>query len=191
MTQPQVAAVVLSGGASRRMGGPTPKPLLLLKGRPLLHRVLDALPPGTPTVVVGPGTGLPAHVTAVTEDPPGAGPAHALATGLRHLPATATRVWLLAADLPLLTPAAADALLTAVGEADGAVYTDDHHPQWLCGCWRADALRQATRDTAPGASLRRTLGPLPRVELRWTSPGPPPYFDCDTPEALAEAEAWL
>jgi len=184
-------AVVLSGGASRRMGGATPKPLLLLKGRPLLHRVLDALPPGTPTVVVGPATDLPGHAQAVTEDPPGGGPAHALAAGLRHIPGTATHVWLLAADLPLLTHDTTRALREAVGDNDGAVYTDDLHPQWLCGCWRVEALRQATKDTRPGASLRSTLGPLPRTEIGWTGDGLPPYFDCDTPEALARAETWL
>lgn len=185
------AAVVLSGGASRRMGGVTPKPLLLLKGRPLLHRVLDALPPGTPTVVVGRATDLPDHAKAVTEDPPDGGPAHALAAGLRHIPDTATHVWLLAADLPLLTRDTTRTLRDAVGDNDGAVYTDDGHPQWLCGCWRAEALRQATKDTQSGASLRHTLGPLPRTELHWTGEGLPPYFDCDTPEALARAEAWL
>lgn len=186
------AAVVLSGGASRRMGGTTPKPLLLLKGRPLLHRVLDALPPGTPTVVVGSSTDLPDHATAVTEDPPGGGPAHALAAGLRHIPDTATHVWLLAADLPLLTRASIAELRRAVGKRGGAVYiAPDDRIQWLCGCWRTEDLRQATKDTRPGDSLWRTLGTLPRTEVRWTVASPPPYFDCDTPEALAQAETWL
>lgn len=186
------AAVVLSGGASRRMGGPIPKPLLLLKGRPLLHHVLDALPPGTPTVVVGHTTALPEGAVAVTEDPPGGGPAHALAAGLRHIPDTTTHVWLLAADLPLLTRAATAELHTAIGDQAGAVYTSpEGRVQWLCGCWRAEDLRQATKATVPGDSLWLTLGSLPRTELRWTAASPPPYYDCDTPEALARAEAWL
>ncbi|MEV0644731.1 molybdenum cofactor guanylyltransferase [Phytomonospora sp. NPDC050363] len=187
------AAIVLSGGSSRRMGGATPKPLLRLKGRPLLRRVLDALPPGTPTVIVG-GAGehgdLPDTVTVLAENPPASGPAYALKAGLAGIPAAATHVWVLAADLPLLTPQATTALREAVGDTDGALYADDR-PQWLCGCWRVGALTSAARHITPGAPLRTLLGPLRRNELRWSSPGPPPYFDCDTPEALAEAETWL
>ncbi|WP_285665661.1 molybdenum cofactor guanylyltransferase [Actinorhabdospora filicis] len=214
-TDRRAAAIVLTGGASRRMG--TDKTVLRLGdsggsggpddpdgsgGRTLLERVLDALTGAavTPIVVVGP----PSPITdsrptliSVTESTPGGGPAHALATGLAQIPGGI--VLLLAADLPFLTAEAVMALVTALSTADphrpvdGAVYTDGTRPQWLCGAWRVDALRKAVAATgaAPGTPLRALLAPLAREELTWTAPGPPPYFDCDTPEALAEAERIL
>ncbi|MBT2472738.1 NTP transferase domain-containing protein, partial [Streptomyces sp. ISL-66] len=45
-------AIVLAGGAARRLGG-ADKPGLLVGGRPLLDRVLDACADARTTVVVG------------------------------------------------------------------------------------------------------------------------------------------
>lgn len=192
---PAAAAVVLSGGRSSRMGGPVPKPLLSVGGTPLLHRVLAALT-GVPTVVVGVAPDpLPDGVRVVAEDPPGAGPAYALACGIGAVPEQARHVYVLAADLPLLTAPALAPLteaLTGPGTSAGAVYADrSGREQWLCGCWRTAELRRALRDVRPGASLRSVLAPLRPERIAWTSPGPPPFLDCDTPRSLAEAERAL
>ena len=58
------AAVVLAGGAARRLGG-APKPARTVAGVPLLTRVLDAVAAADVRVVVGPPwptcpAGLPA-----------------------------------------------------------------------------------------------------------------------------------
>ncbi len=44
-----------------------------------------------------------------------------------------------------------------------------------------------------GTSLRGLLGPLSPVLVRPAVPPgqPPPWLDCDTPEDLAAARAWL
>ena len=58
------AAVVLAGGAGRRLGGPT-KPRLDVGGASMLARVLAAVSDAAPRVVVGPeslATVLPAGV---------------------------------------------------------------------------------------------------------------------------------
>lgn len=229
---PRTSAIILTGGASRRMG--EDKASLRLGGRTLLDRVLDALTaspesPIDPIVVVGPATAItdpPRNLIAVTEAHPRGGPAHALATGLAHIPGGSTIpgdagdeadngdgngddgvVLVLAADLPFFSPESAAALIGrlggkadmshsepgSVGHVDGAVYTDGGRPQWLCGAWRVESLREVIAVTgAPeGTSLRAILGGLDRDELTWTAPGPPPYFDCDTPEAFAEAKRLL
>ena len=79
------AAVILAGGAGRRLGG-AGKPMLAVHGRPMLERVLDAVADADVTVVVGPQTlPLPGGVVRVSEEPPGGGPVAATAAGLAAL----------------------------------------------------------------------------------------------------------
>ncbi|MBM0207341.1 nucleotidyltransferase family protein, partial [Micromonospora sp. STR1s_5] len=61
------AAVVLAGGAARRMGG-VDKPALPVGGRPMRDRVLAAVTDATPRVVVGATHAVPAGVRVVRED---------------------------------------------------------------------------------------------------------------------------
>ncbi|MEU4209779.1 NTP transferase domain-containing protein [Streptomyces sp. NPDC026206] len=117
-------AVVLAGGAARRLGG-ADKPAVRVGGRPLLDRVLGACPDAGRTVVVGPRRPTVRPVTWAREEPPGGGPLAALAAGLRHV--RADRVLVLSADLPFLGPETVRALLAGlddgggVGGVDGAV----------------------------------------------------------------------
>lgn len=81
----QTLAVVLAGGASRRMG--TSKALLDWHGQPLLRHVIDRLRPGFERVVVVGGEVegiLPPDVEWLADDQPGAGVAAAILTALRH-----------------------------------------------------------------------------------------------------------
>lgn len=140
------AAVVLAGGAGRRLGGAA-KPSLPVAGRSMLDRVLAAVAGATPLVVVGhvPGE-LPAGVLTTVEDPPGSGPVAAAAAGVALLPRDAGVVALLAADLPFLTPSAVTHLRRQLetSTVDGALYVDaGGRRQLLCGVWRAPALRAA------------------------------------------------
>lgn len=110
-------AIVLAGGAARRLGG-ADKPALSVGGRPLLDRVLAACPDAATTVVVGPGRPTRRAVVAALEDPPGGGPLAALDAGLRHT--TAPTVLVLSADLPFLTRETVRALLGAATAISGA-----------------------------------------------------------------------
>ncbi len=187
------AAVVLAGGAGRRLGGPG-KPALPVAGRPLVHRVLEAVADASPRVVVGPRTlPLPSGVVRLQEQPPGGGPVVAAAAGLTRVPPGTAYVALLAADLPMLTAAAVTALRRAASgvDTDGAVYVDDGGiRQWLCGMWRTGALSAAVADAPAGSALRRVLAPLRVVELRSPAGAPPPWYDCDTETDLRRAEEW-
>jgi molybdopterin-guanine dinucleotide biosynthesis protein A len=190
--------VVLAGGRGRRLGGPA-KPAMEVGGRPMLQRVLAATAAARVRVVVGPpelGALVPAGVSVVREEPPGGGPVAALAAGLVTVPPNVARLVLLAADLPLLTPAAVRRLVDAIGPGDGAVYVDGAaRRQWLCGAWRSDAVRGRLAELAAsgplaGRSLRELFGPLAVAEVSGAAAEAPPWYDCDTPAALAEAESF-
>jgi molybdopterin-guanine dinucleotide biosynthesis protein A len=207
------AAVILAGGAARRFGG-VDKPMLTVRGRPMLHRVLDAVPDAADRIVVGPPTlDVPDGVRRVREEPPGGGPVAATAAGLAGV--TAPTVALLAADLPFLDRTAIRTLRTALtvpvsgGAAlDGVVFLDgDGKRQTLCGVWRTGSLRDALARIGPlastlpetatggarpaGVPLRALLAGLRVGEVAAGTGGPPPWYDCDEPDDLHRAEEWI
>lgn len=176
------SAVVLAGGTASRLGG-VDKCLLPVAGRPLLHRVLAALPAGTPTFVVGPPRPVPWQVAWVTERRP-AGPVAALSAAL-PLVTTAT-VAVLAGDLPFLGEVLLARLWTACRGVDGAVAVDgDGREQWLLGVWRSERLRAALRsaDDPAGCPMRTLVTPL-RVRRVPAPPGSVGCLDVDTVQQL-------
>jgi molybdopterin-guanine dinucleotide biosynthesis protein A len=185
-------AVILAGGAARRFGG-ADKPGALVGGRPLVVTVAAAVPAAGRLVVVGPSRPeLPAAI-AVREEPPGSGPVPALRAGLAEV--TAPWTVLLAADLPFLRPPHIAELLrraSAAPDPAGAVLVDDSgRDQWLVGVWRTQRLRTALYEYS-GNSLRGVLAPLDPVRVRIPAGDRPPWYDCDTTQDLALADAaWM
>ncbi|WP_233257639.1 molybdenum cofactor guanylyltransferase [Micromonospora sp. S4605] len=210
------AAVVLAGGAARRMGG-VDKPARPVGGRPMRDRVLAAVADAHPRVLVGPAGPVPEGVLVTREQPPGGGPVAATAAGLALLDPDVPVVALLAGDLPLLTGEAIGHLLRhldaeplpgdpAAGattgvrpgiEPDGACFVDaDGRRQTLCGVWRVPPLRAAVDRLAAGrglagAPIRTLLAGLTVREVPWPGAGPPPWFDCDTDSDVRRAEEWV
>ncbi|WP_327736430.1 molybdenum cofactor guanylyltransferase [Streptomyces nojiriensis] len=182
-------AIVLAGGAARRLGG-ADKPALSVGGRALLDRVLDACPDARATVVVGGRRATTRPVRWTREDPPGGGPVAALDAGLRRT--TAELVLVLSADLPFLDRETVRALLDAPG-ADGAMLRDpDGRDQPLVAAYRAEPLR---REIALLAAEHGTLTGLPlraltaELDLARVTSRPLASFDCDTWDDLAAARA--
>ncbi|MFC5219184.1 NTP transferase domain-containing protein [Streptomyces coerulescens] len=184
-------AVVLAGGAARRLGG-VDKPGVSVGGRPLLDRVLAACADARTTVVVAGPRPTARPVTWAREDPPGGGPLAALGAGLRHT--SAESVVVLSADLPFLDEATVLRLLAALrdGDADGALLTDaDGRDQPLVAAYRASALRRELdalaeqHDGLTGLPLRRLTGALDLTRV----PDPVASFDCDTWDDIATARA--
>ncbi|MEV4894434.1 NTP transferase domain-containing protein [Nonomuraea sp. NPDC055795] len=173
-------AVILAGGAARRLGG-VDKPGLSVGGRSLLEIVAAAVPDAGRVIVVGPERPAP-RARYVLEEPRGGGPVPALRAGLDEV--LAPWVALLAGDMPLLRAAHVTALYDAASGGRGAVLVDDGgREQWLAGVWRAGVLREALGGY-DGRSLRGLLGPLEPVRV--ALPGRP-WFDCDTMDDLEEA----
>ena len=100
--RPVVDAVVLAGGAGRRLGGVS-KGEVELAGQRLVDHVLAATGAARRVVVVG-EVPVPEGVLLTREEPPGGGPAAGVVAGLARLAArpgpAADWVLLLACDLP-------------------------------------------------------------------------------------------
>jgi molybdopterin-guanine dinucleotide biosynthesis protein A len=183
-TEASYDAVVLAGGAARRLGG-ADKPGTHVGGRPLIVWVADAAADAGQLIIVGsPRPELP-HALVVREDPPGGGPVPALRTGLSLVRAPWTA--LLAADLPFLRKADLAGLFGAAQEHSGAVLVDaEGRRQWLAGIWRTEALRAAL-EAYRGSSLRGLLGPMEPALVAPVAGERPPWFDCDTPADIDRA----
>ncbi|WP_444546051.1 molybdenum cofactor guanylyltransferase [Virgisporangium aurantiacum] len=139
------------------------------------------------TGMTGPGTAGPGTAGPGTAGPGTAGPGTA----------EPDVVVVLAADLPLLTQEAVEALLLALGDHDGAVFVDDGgRRQWLCGVWRSAALSErlaalAASGPLGGRAMRELVAPLRVVGVPVGGGRRPPWYDCDTPADLADAERRL
>jgi molybdopterin-guanine dinucleotide biosynthesis protein A len=185
-----VAGLLLTGGASRRMG--SDKALLEVDGHRLVDRaaaVLRAV--ADPVIEVGPGwSGL----AAVREDPPGSGPLAALGAGAAALRAAGHdgQVLVLAVDMPRVSVELLR-FLARRGGPETAVPRADGHPQPMCARYGPDVLAAVDeRLAAGGQSLRDLLetlaasGAVGWVEREEWEPvaGPDAFSDVDTPEDL-------
>ena len=175
--------VIVAGGRGRRLGG-RDKPALRVGNQSMLDIAIGAVRGGLPSVrvvVVGPPRALPADVVQVREDPPGGGPAAAVAAGVTALPNPGPEavVAVVAADLPGLTADVIGRLAAALNpdrptqdpvgaQPGGVVLVDpDGRRQYLTGVWRYAELLAAVRRRPEwtGVALRELLAPITVVEL--------------------------
>lgn len=185
-----MAGVLLTGGASRRMGSDKAS-LLAAAGRgpgaETLAKRNGRLLAGAchPCVEVGPGR---SGLDAIVEDPPGAGPLVALAAAGGEL---RRRGWLgpalvVATDLPALAGPALGWL--ACYPSPGSVVPVTRPgdvPQPLCARWSGADLALASRLVAAGARAMRDLvgvaGPALAAADGPGAPGSAAFADADTP----------
>ncbi|HVW35182.1 MAG TPA: molybdenum cofactor guanylyltransferase, partial [Acidimicrobiia bacterium] len=166
----RVAGLLLTGGASRRMG--RDKALLEVDGQRLVDRaaaVLGAV--ADPVLEVGPGwSGLP----AVREDPPGSGPLAALSAGAAELRARGHSgpVLVLAVDMPRVSAELLRFLAGRAGPPATAVPRAGGHPQPMCARYGPDVLAAVDRRLAAGGrSLRDLLESLAEEgRVAWVEP---------------------
>lgn len=180
---PRVAGLLLTGGASRRMG--TDKASLIVGDDTLairLGRILNAV--CRPVWEVGPGR---SGLEEVTEPEPGLGPLSAIVAGEHALERMGWRgpVLVLSCDLPLLTLPAAAKLALWPGEESVVPYVGGR-AQPLCARWSRHHLLEARLRWSSGA---RSLGDLPTsapcVAFKAPESSLAAYADADTPEELA------
>ncbi len=185
MRSRDLMGAVLAGGEGRRFGGG--KALAPLAGRPLAAwplRALDACLPGSVVVANEPGISEALGVRGRRDDVPGLGPAGGLLTALRWAREEGREgVFVLACDLPLMTPVVVGRILDAWPTGARAVAPESPGPvdvEPLC----------AGYGTACLAPLEELLdeGPAPMVEMvRRVRPSRVPAPALGSPEALREA----
>lgn len=172
-------AVVLAGGRSARLGR-VPKAGLVVGGRTLLERTLDAASAARSTVVVGDRDVIAAaapgrRIEVVREEPAFGGPAAGIATGVTRLDDGAEAVLVLACDMPRVAEVV-EALLAA-GVPGGAA--DDGRRQSLAALYPVHALRAAvgSRSSWADRSVRELVG---GIEVPSVAVPPGSTADVDT-----------
>lgn len=154
-------AIVLAGGRGTRLGG-TPKAELVVGGRSLLDRTLDAVSGASRVVVVG-EVDAPGAIV-VQEEPRFAGPAAAVGAGLGEV--TAPWVLVVACDHPFVGDAVPPLLDATRG--DGAVAVDESgRRQHLLCVVSSKALRAAVdaQATLVDVAVHRLMAPLDLAEV--------------------------
>jgi molybdopterin-guanine dinucleotide biosynthesis protein A len=202
MSRMPAAALLLTGGASRRMGRakaalivPGDEPSGAGAGQSLACRTASLLiGVAAPVLEVGPGyTPLP----AVIEEPPGGGPLAAVAAGHRTLQNLG---WMggalvVATDLPRLTTSLL-AWLADHPTPGSVVPTAGGFPQPLCARYSAPDLALAAVLAAAGRRSMRDLlahiDPLVVDVDEWEPAAgtPDALADVDTPADLARLPRW-
>lgn len=191
MRAADVLVVVPAGGTARRLGGGD-KTALDVGGRTILDRVLDATT-AWPRVVVADDPGPAAHarhpgVRWVREDPPGGGPASALAAGAATAPDASVLV-ALAGDQPwagLVVPRLLDALDAHPDAGAALAVGTSGRRQPLLAAYRLDAVRHVLAGGAHNLPARALAEGLEIVEVPVTDVE---ELDVDTPDDLARARA--
>jgi molybdopterin-guanine dinucleotide biosynthesis protein A len=188
MAPQPIAGLLLTGGASKRMGVDKASLPLVGGGTPA-SRVAAALAVHTsPTMQVGRRA---VQLPWVPDRWPGQGPLAAVASGLEALGAVGYRgpVLVVACDLPLLTPAVVALVANWPGDST-VVPVVDGRAQPLCARYGSEALAAVPELMAAGArSMRALLDATTAVEWlgdeRWEVVAEAAAFaDVDRPEDL-------
>ncbi len=161
MTAPTtLAAVILAGGASRRMG--RDKATLVVDGTTLLERTVTTVAARCAPVfvVAAPGQALPELPAQILRDEArGVGPLLATARGLRAAAeAGVGSAFVCAVDMPFLTPGLIDDLLTpTAGLTAEVVLPWDGRDHYLAGLYRTSLAERAAALVAAGERSMRAL----------------------------------
>lgn len=193
MADLKLAAVVLAGGRSRRMG--SSKALADRAGTPLLRYVCGVVAEVCRPVVVCHASGqelpeLPTDVELVADTMAGEGPLAAIAGGLRAVGDRADAAFVAATDLPLLTVESVCWLAARLAAEDSAVVAvEDGRLQPLAGVYRVSLAGVAAGLVAAGERRAKALAGVPGVRLVDAAdlPDPASLTNVNTPAELAAA----
>ena len=179
-------AIVLAGGAARRMGG-IDKATVKIGGRTLLERALEAVSGAEQIVCVGPPRETSTPVIWAQEHPAGGGPVPAIDAGLRHV--TSRTVVVLGVDTPFVTGDVVDQLVEARGTKDAAVVQDNEKVQPLIGAYATGPLRSRLKylRELDGVPMMRVIEGMSCHVIDI----PHVAFDCDTWDDVERAARWV
>ena len=197
-----IAAIVLAGGQATRLGGGD-KPLRILGGKPMLAHILDRLEPQVGTIAIS-ANGDPARfaeygLPVLADEGRQAGPLAGVLSGMIWAKAESrSKVLTVAGDTPFFPLDLAARLSEAVaGHADHVAVAASggrRHPVFAMWPVSLQAeldgflARSATFSVAAFLEQHRTTSvDFPMVSVAGKKLDP--FFNVNTPEDLAEAEA--
>ena len=200
VTTPPTLGLVLAGGLARRMGGGD-KARIRIGGTTILQRVLDRLAPQCRGIVIN-ANGDPARfadteLPVVADSVPDfAGPLAGILAGLDWAAANVPEIaWLASApgDCPFLPKDLVarlhDARVAAAASLACARSGEWRHP--VVGLWPV-ALREDLRRALTGEGLHKIEAWTARHGVgiaEWSATPVDPFFNVNTPEDAAQAEA--
>jgi molybdopterin-guanine dinucleotide biosynthesis protein A len=201
MESPMITlGLLLAGGLARRMGGGD-KPLLALGGKPILDHVIERLRPQCEGLILN-ANGDPARfarwkLPVVADDVPDfAGPLAGILAGLdwaaEHRPDIGAVVSV-AADTPFI-PHDLVARLVAAAAAEGLSLACAASGGWthpVVGLWPVELrhyLRRALVEEGE-RKIDRFTARFGCASAEWPSTPVDPFFNVNTPDELAQAEA--
>lgn len=190
-----VLGVIFAGGASRRYGGD--KAMARLTGVPLVQRVVDRFAPQVNALVISGDPRPDIAVPAIPDRLQGAGPLAALCTVLQQ---AGQHGWPMVATVSCDTPFVPADFVTRLGAAlanhDCAVASrwGVRHP--TCTLWATRACPRIEAAFETGVrSLHGAIARLGAVEVDFSDtddgPGGDPFFNINSPEDMAVAQAWM
>lgn len=194
---PDVAAIVLCGGESRRMG--RSKADLPFGAETLLQRVVRLVGSAARPVVVAAAFDqeippLPDGVVIVRDPPSPRGPLQGLSSGLAALPAEAELVYVAPVDAPFFTPEWLRALVAMIGDHDAVTPVVGGFANPVNALYRIEPTRRAVASLLERNEYRaRQLGRIlhcreaSEVELRRVDPDLAPLLNLNDPNAYRRA----
>ena len=195
-----ILGLILAGGLSRRMGGGD-KAMLLLRGKPMVERVVERFAPQCAGLVLN-ANGDPARhasfdLPVVADDPPEfAGPLAGVLAGLEYCARYApqrTHVASLAADTPFAPRDFVARLAHAQGCGAGiAVAASGGRTHFVAALWPVALAGDLRRALGEGVrKVESFIGGYAVAVVEWPLDPIDPFFNVNTPEDLLRAETFL
>lgn len=197
-----IAGLVLAGGLSRRMGGGE-KGLQLLAGRSMISRVIERITPQVDALAINanadPAPYLEFSMPVLPDTVSGhVGPLAGVLTGLEWAAELygVTHVVTAATDTPFLPLDLVERFALLSGPERIVIARSDGNRHPVFGLWPV-ALRRDLADWLATSDTMKVLAWVHRHDFAFCdfeaggAGTPDPFFNANTPEELAEAEAFL
>ena len=198
MTPPSLSAVILAGGAARRMGGGD-KPLRLLKGKPILDWIVARIRPQVRFLAIS-ANGDPERFSAyklpvLPDRLPDLGPMAGILAAMDWANETnpdAHHILTLSGDTPFLPVDLVERLSTQTAhhpsEIIAAASAGQVHPTIALWPMAARTNIQKSLNENKGRRVSDWLSILNHQSVAWDHLPFDPFFNVNSPEDLQEAE---